>query len=137
MCVFLITQESEQLLWRYLCIWGIAVYLSVHTHQSTDRQTHTHTTAPRLGFQMQDVYVCLTQGRNIIAYVYIYLGSFSANDLLFSLCCCFFCPHCMFRVYVDGPFGGPSEEVFNYDVSLCVAGGIGVTPFACVLRALL
>uniref|UniRef100_A0A3Q3C2Z5 NADPH oxidase 4 n=1 Tax=Haplochromis burtoni TaxID=8153 RepID=A0A3Q3C2Z5_HAPBU len=41
-----------------------------------------------------------------------------------------------YPVYVDGPFGGPSEEVFNYDVSLCVAGGIGVTPFACVLRAL-
>uniref|UniRef100_A0A3P8WXN3 NADPH oxidase 4 n=1 Tax=Cynoglossus semilaevis TaxID=244447 RepID=A0A3P8WXN3_CYNSE len=41
------------------------------------------------------------------------------------------------RLYVDGPFGSPSEEVFNYDVSLCVAGGIGVTPFACVLHALL
>ncbi|XP_058490256.1 NADPH oxidase 4 [Solea solea] len=41
------------------------------------------------------------------------------------------------KLYVDGPFGGPSEEVFNYDVSLCVAGGIGVTPFACVLHALL
>eukprot|EP00064_Thunnus_orientalis_P022889 superscaffoldBa00008135_g23110 len=40
-------------------------------------------------------------------------------------------------LYVDGPFGSPSEEVFNYDVSLCVAGGIGVTPFACVLHALL
>ncbi|XP_060902353.1 NADPH oxidase 4 isoform X1 [Labrus mixtus] len=41
------------------------------------------------------------------------------------------------NLYVDGPFGSPSEEVFNYDVSLCVAGGIGVTPFACVLHALL
>uniref|UniRef100_H3CJD2 Ferric reductase NAD binding domain-containing protein n=1 Tax=Tetraodon nigroviridis TaxID=99883 RepID=H3CJD2_TETNG len=41
------------------------------------------------------------------------------------------------RIYVDGPFGSPSEEVFNYDVSLCVAGGIGVTPFACVLHTLL
>lgn len=41
------------------------------------------------------------------------------------------------RLYIDGPFGSPSEEVFNYDVSLCVAGGIGVTPFACVLHALL
>ncbi|XP_057207064.1 NADPH oxidase 4 [Triplophysa rosa] len=39
-------------------------------------------------------------------------------------------------VHVDGPFGSPSEEVFNYEVSLCVAGGIGVTPFACVLQAL-
>lgn len=38
---------------------------------------------------------------------------------------------------MDGPFGSPSEEVFNYDVSLCVAGGIGVTPFACVLHALM
>ncbi|KAF3847845.1 hypothetical protein F7725_020873 [Dissostichus mawsoni] len=35
------------------------------------------------------------------------------------------------KLYVDGPFGSPSEEVFNYDVSVCVAGGIGVTPFAC------
>lgn len=43
----------------------------------------------------------------------------------------------LLRLYVDGPFGSPSEEVFNYDVSLCVAGGIGVTPFACVLHALL
>ncbi|XP_034023644.1 NADPH oxidase 4 [Thalassophryne amazonica] len=41
------------------------------------------------------------------------------------------------KLYVDGPFGSPSEDVFNYDVSLCVAGGIGVTPFACVLHALL
>uniref|UniRef100_A0A8C6TYX7 NADPH oxidase 4 n=1 Tax=Neogobius melanostomus TaxID=47308 RepID=A0A8C6TYX7_9GOBI len=40
-------------------------------------------------------------------------------------------------IFVDGPFGSASEDVFNYDVSLCVAGGIGVTPFACVLRALL
>ncbi|XP_067101776.1 NADPH oxidase 4 [Osmerus mordax] len=41
------------------------------------------------------------------------------------------------RLYVDGPFGSPSEDVFNYEVSLCVAGGIGVTPFACVLHTLL
>ncbi|KAF4085787.1 hypothetical protein AMELA_G00098950 [Ameiurus melas] len=41
------------------------------------------------------------------------------------------------KLYVDGPFGSPSEEVFHYEVSVCVAGGIGVTPFACVLRTLL
>ncbi|XP_010892023.2 NADPH oxidase 4 isoform X1 [Esox lucius] len=41
------------------------------------------------------------------------------------------------KLHVDGPFGSPSEEVFNYEVSLCVAGGIGVTPFACVLHTLL
>uniref|UniRef100_A0A4W4DU28 FAD-binding FR-type domain-containing protein n=1 Tax=Electrophorus electricus TaxID=8005 RepID=A0A4W4DU28_ELEEL len=47
--------------------------------------------------------------------------------------CCAACP----RLYVDGPFGSPSEEVFNYEVSVCVAGGIGVTPFACIMHALL
>ncbi|XP_060799315.1 NADPH oxidase 4 isoform X3 [Neoarius graeffei] len=41
------------------------------------------------------------------------------------------------KLYVDGPFGSPSEEVFHYEVSVCVAGGIGVTPFACVLHTLL
>ncbi|XP_028656250.1 NADPH oxidase 4 isoform X1 [Erpetoichthys calabaricus] len=41
------------------------------------------------------------------------------------------------KLYVDGPFGSPSEDIFNYEVSLCVAGGIGVTPFASVLHSLL
>ncbi|XP_030056022.1 NADPH oxidase 4 [Microcaecilia unicolor] len=40
-------------------------------------------------------------------------------------------------LYVDGPFGSPSEEVLNYEVSLCAAGGIGVTPFASILNQLL
>lgn len=64
--------------------------------------------------------------------MYVYLCSFLTN-----LHVVIFSGPCMFRLYVDGPFGSPSEEVFNYDVSLCVAGGIGVTPFACVLHALL
>ncbi|XP_068122892.1 NADPH oxidase 4 isoform X2 [Hyperolius riggenbachi] len=41
------------------------------------------------------------------------------------------------KIYIDGPFGSPSEEVFNYEVSLCIAGGIGVTPFASILNQLL
>ncbi|CAH2225550.1 NADPH oxidase 4 isoform X1 [Pelobates cultripes] len=41
------------------------------------------------------------------------------------------------KIYIDGPFGSPSEEVLNYEVSLCVAGGIGVTPFASILNQLL
>ncbi|KAJ7423811.1 NADPH oxidase 4 [Pitangus sulphuratus] len=41
------------------------------------------------------------------------------------------------QLYVDGPFGSPFEEALNYEVSLCVAGGIGVTPFASVLNTLL
>uniref|UniRef100_A0A3Q2EBI4 NADPH oxidase 4 n=1 Tax=Cyprinodon variegatus TaxID=28743 RepID=A0A3Q2EBI4_CYPVA len=59
------------------------------------------------------------------------------NGLLILLTMSVFLFLFIIRLYIDGPFGGPSEEVFNYDVSLCVAGGIGVTPFACVLHALL
>uniref|UniRef100_A0A8C4WWR7 NADPH oxidase 4 n=1 Tax=Eptatretus burgeri TaxID=7764 RepID=A0A8C4WWR7_EPTBU len=42
-----------------------------------------------------------------------------------------------YRLYMDGPFGGPTEEIFNYEIGLCIAGGIGVTPFVAVLRTLL
>ncbi|GAB5577322.1 NADPH oxidase 4 isoform X3 [Prionailurus iriomotensis] len=41
------------------------------------------------------------------------------------------------ELYIDGPFGSPFEESLNYEVSLCVAGGIGVTPFASILNTLL
>nr|XP_011717687.1 NADPH oxidase 4 isoform X2 [Macaca nemestrina] len=41
------------------------------------------------------------------------------------------------KLYIDGPFGSPFEESLNYEISLCVAGGIGVTPFASILNTLL
>lgn len=37
---------------------------------------------------------------------------------------------------IDGPFGSASEDVFDYDVALCVGCGIGVTPFASILKHL-
>uniref|UniRef100_A0A3B3QBM7 NADPH oxidase 3 n=1 Tax=Paramormyrops kingsleyae TaxID=1676925 RepID=A0A3B3QBM7_9TELE len=37
---------------------------------------------------------------------------------------------------VDGPFGSASRDVFRYEVSVCIAAGIGVTPFASVLKSL-
>lgn len=36
---------------------------------------------------------------------------------------------------VDGPFGTASEDVFSYDVAICVGSGIGVTPFASLLKS--
>lgn len=51
---------------------------------------------------------------------------------MFLVCVCLLC-----RLYIDGPFGSPFEESLNYEVSLCVAGGIGVTPFASILNTLL
>ncbi|KAJ1970716.1 hypothetical protein H4R34_005974, partial [Dimargaris verticillata] len=40
------------------------------------------------------------------------------------------------RIMVDGPFGAPTEHVFDYEVALLVGAGIGVTPFASVLKSL-
>ncbi|KAK3698716.1 hypothetical protein QZH41_010756, partial [Actinostola sp. cb2023] len=41
-----------------------------------------------------------------------------------------------FRIKVDGPYGSPCMDVREYEVSLCIATGIGVTPFAAVINSL-
>lgn len=38
------------------------------------------------------------------------------------------------RLYVDGPFCSRSEGVVDHRITICIAGGIGVTPFAAVLN---
>ncbi|KAF8574915.1 NADPH oxidase B [Ramaria rubella] len=38
------------------------------------------------------------------------------------------------RVMVDGPFGSASEDFLNYEAVLLVGAGIGVTPFASILK---
>lgn len=40
------------------------------------------------------------------------------------------------RLYIDGPFGSASEDVFKYEVALLVGAGIGVTPFASILKSI-
>ncbi|KAL9012526.1 MAG: hypothetical protein Q9173_002719 [Seirophora scorigena] len=40
------------------------------------------------------------------------------------------------RVYIDGPFGSASEDVFRYEVAVLVGAGIGVTPFASILKSI-
>ena len=40
----------------------------------------------------------------------------------------------LFRI--DGPFGAPAQHFFNYRVAMLVGAGIGVTPFASILRGL-
>ncbi|MFT7799823.1 cytochrome b-245 heavy chain isoform X1 [Arapaima gigas] len=39
------------------------------------------------------------------------------------------------KVAVDGPFGTASEDVFRYEVVMLVGAGIGVTPFASILKS--
>ncbi|XP_036624858.1 NADPH oxidase 3 [Trichosurus vulpecula] len=40
------------------------------------------------------------------------------------------------RLAVDGPFGAAVTDVFHYQISVCIAAGIGVTPFASVLKSI-
>ena len=40
------------------------------------------------------------------------------------------------RIYLDGPFGSASEDVFKYEVAVLVGAGIGVTPFASILKSI-
>lgn len=40
------------------------------------------------------------------------------------------------RVFVDGPFGSASEDVFKFEVAVLVGAGIGVTPFASILKSI-
>lgn len=37
-------------------------------------------------------------------------------------------------VKIDGPFGAPTEDVFDHEIVVLVGSGIGVTPFASILR---
>ena len=38
------------------------------------------------------------------------------------------------QVFVDGPYGEGHQDWHRYDVSILVGGGIGVTPFASILK---
>ncbi len=39
-------------------------------------------------------------------------------------------------ISVDGPYGASSQEVFDYETVVLVGGGIGVTPFASILKSI-
>lgn len=41
------------------------------------------------------------------------------------------------KLYLDGPFGEGHQDWYKYDVSVLVGGGIGVTPFASILKDLI
>ncbi len=41
----------------------------------------------------------------------------------------------LYSISVDGPFGTASEDVFSHEVGLLVGAGIGVTPFASILKS--
>jgi NADPH oxidase len=40
------------------------------------------------------------------------------------------------KFYIDGGYGSASEEVFNYEIAILIGAGIGVTPFASILKSM-
>lgn len=42
----------------------------------------------------------------------------------------------LLQLYLDGPFGEGHQEWTDFEVSVLVGGGIGVTPFASILKDL-
>ncbi|ORY83273.1 ferric reductase NAD binding domain-domain-containing protein [Protomyces lactucae-debilis] len=40
------------------------------------------------------------------------------------------------KVVIDGPFGSASEDVFKFETVMLVGAGIGVTPFASILKSI-
>ncbi|CAF1209768.1 unnamed protein product [Adineta steineri] len=38
------------------------------------------------------------------------------------------------RISIDGPYGSPADDVFNYDGVILIGAGIGVTPYAAILK---
>ncbi|KAI9091555.1 hypothetical protein DFS34DRAFT_323892 [Phlyctochytrium arcticum] len=65
--------------------------------------------------ELGDVSPTATRSENAL------LGSSAANSL---------------RLRVDGPYGSPSEEVFDHDTVLLLGAGIGITPFVSILKSI-
>jgi len=38
------------------------------------------------------------------------------------------------QIHLDGPYGEAHQDWYHYDVAVLVGGGIGVTPFASILK---
>ena len=38
------------------------------------------------------------------------------------------------NLFVDGPYGAPSQDWFLYDTAILIGAGIGITPFASILQ---
>jgi NADPH oxidase 5 len=40
-------------------------------------------------------------------------------------------------VYIDGPFGAPTSQIFRAQHAVLIGTGIGVTPFASILQSIM
>ncbi|XP_063676266.1 cytochrome b-245 heavy chain-like [Bolinopsis microptera] len=40
-----------------------------------------------------------------------------------------------FKIAVDGPYGTPSDDIFKYKTTVSIGAGVGVTPYASILKS--
>lgn len=40
------------------------------------------------------------------------------------------------RVFINGPFGGAWEDIFDYEIAILVGAGTGIMPFASILKSI-
>lgn len=40
------------------------------------------------------------------------------------------------RVFIDGPFGGVWEDIFEYEIAVLIGAGTGIMPFASILKSI-
>ena len=40
------------------------------------------------------------------------------------------------RVFINGPFGGTWEDIFEYEIAVLIGAGTGVMPFASILKSI-
>ena len=41
------------------------------------------------------------------------------------------------EVYIDGPFGSPSSNIYRAEHAVLIGTGIGITPFASILQSIM
>lgn len=46
-------------------------------------------------------------------------------------------PLCRHQVLIDGPYGAPSQHIFDAEHAVLIAAGIGITPFASILQSIM
>ena len=39
-------------------------------------------------------------------------------------------------MFVDGPFGGAWEDIFEYEIAVLIGAGTGIMPFASILKSI-
>ncbi|CAG8532358.1 22562_t:CDS:2 [Dentiscutata erythropus] len=99
-------------------------YISIHIRVVGD---FTEALAKKLGCNFEEEAALRKKNRDRIKSQYDGIDISSDNPKLLKV---------LPRVMIDGPFGSASEDVFKFEVAMLVGAGIGVTPFASVLKTL-